>query len=724
MRGLAHVVAILVSGLVLGVSGAEASTITVSTTSDSASGAGQCSLREAIADVNTPGTTGDCAMSDDVSNTIVLGPHEYDLTIHPDATDAQETGDLDVTGTTPLTIEGAGAGATTISGATLQDRILHVLAGATVTIKDLTITGGHAPNGANGDNGATTPFPVTPTAGGSGFAGGGIRNEGALTLEDVAVTNNTAGSGGRGGAGTPDALGTGENGMPGGAGGAGGGIYNAAPGSLTLTNVTVSGNSAGNGGMGGQGGLGASSATGGKGGDGGCCGDGGGLDNAGGQVTITGSTFSGDHAGAGGSGGLGEEPSSGFGGAGGQGQGGSSGGAIATGGATATMSITNSTLSGNFAGAGGNGGNGGATSDVPIVNWASGGGAGNGSTGGGLFVSGGATATLTNVTIDANQVGGPGTPGTVGSTPSCGGPNCGHPLPGTPGNPAFGGGVYDSTTPATTLTDSLLAANELGNCAGNLTDGNHNLSFGVSAGCPAGFAHGDPKLGSLADNGGPTQTVALQAGSAAIGQGAGCAATDQRGVARPAKCDIGAYELSAPTVTTGQATGVGQSTATLHGTVTANQAQASAYFEIGGVKTTVQQVAGGAPVVLTANVTGLKPGTTYHYELVATSSDGTATGNGTLTTTKPAPPAVTHLKIKRSKVTYKDSEAGTTSFVISRCKQKHRCRRVRTVKRHSGKGSNHFKLETAGLEHGRYELSATPSADGVRGRTVSVKFKI
>jgi CSLREA domain-containing protein len=56
----------------------------------------------------------------------------------------------------------------------------------------------------------------------------------------------------------------------------------------------------------------------------------------------------------------------------------------------------------------------------------------------------------------------------------------------------------------------------------------------------------DPLLGRLADNGGPTATQALPAGSPAIDAGAadGCPQHDQRGVARPqgGACDIGAYE--------------------------------------------------------------------------------------------------------------------------------------------------------------------------------------
>ncbi len=57
----------------------------------------------------------------------------------------------------------------------------------------------------------------------------------------------------------------------------------------------------------------------------------------------------------------------------------------------------------------------------------------------------------------------------------------------------------------------------------------------------------DAGLGVLADNGGPTLTHALLAGSPAIdsANAAVCPATDQRGVIRPqgAGCDVGAYEL-------------------------------------------------------------------------------------------------------------------------------------------------------------------------------------
>src|ERR1700722_13879233 len=151
--------------LAFGFTTAGAAQLTVNTTTDDAPpGDGLCSLRKAIEAVNTPGSIGDCAMADDLSNTIVLGSGQYELTIKPTGADDQSTGDLDVNATAaPLTIEGAGVGTTTIDGSALQDRILHVLAGTEVTIENLTMSGGHAVDGANGSNAINVPSPTAPT---------------------------------------------------------------------------------------------------------------------------------------------------------------------------------------------------------------------------------------------------------------------------------------------------------------------------------------------------------------------------------------------------------------------------------------------------------------------------------------------------------------------------------------------------------------------------------
>ena len=71
-----------------------------------------------------------------------------------------------------------------------------------------------------------------------------------------------------------------------------------------------------------------------------------------------------------------------------------------------------------------------------------------------------------------------------------------------------------------------------------------------TAGTCSGFAgdtvSSNPKIGQLANNGGPTKTVALLAGSPAIDHTNGCFAFDQRGVDRgldpDGRCDSGAYE--------------------------------------------------------------------------------------------------------------------------------------------------------------------------------------
>lgn len=59
-----------------------------------------------------------------------------------------------------------------------------------------------------------------------------------------------------------------------------------------------------------------------------------------------------------------------------------------------------------------------------------------------------------------------------------------------------------------------------------------------------GTTFSDPKLGELADNGGPTKTIAPAADSPAAGAGKNCPATDQRGNPRKSDgCTAGAYEL-------------------------------------------------------------------------------------------------------------------------------------------------------------------------------------
>jgi hypothetical protein len=108
------------------------------------------------------------------------------------------------------------------------------------------------------------------------------------------------------------------------------------------------------------------------------------------------------------------------------------------------------------------------------------------------------------------------------------------------------------------LRNAILAGDSGTQCAlgsAVLSDQGGNFSTDGSCGFTAVTSRsGIPitvlALGPLADNGGPTQTIALLPGSVAADAGVACPppATDQRGVPRPqlAGCDSGAFELEPP----------------------------------------------------------------------------------------------------------------------------------------------------------------------------------
>ena len=107
------------------------------------------------------------------------------------------------------------------------------------------------------------------------------------------------------------------------------------------------------------------------------------------------------------------------------------------------------------------------------------------------------------------------------------------------------------TSGSGTIKNTIVASNSFSQCLvfTTITSAGHNLSGDSSCSFTAtgDLQNTNPLLGPLADNGGPTQTHALLAGSPAIDAGSpDCPppAADQRGVARPqgTACDIGAYE--------------------------------------------------------------------------------------------------------------------------------------------------------------------------------------
>jgi hypothetical protein len=168
--------------------------------------------------------------------------------------------------------------------------------------------------------------------------------------------------------------------------------------------------------------------------------------------------------------------------------------------------------------------------------------------GGGLFNVGG-TVRISNSTFannSANNVGGgllTETGGTVRISNST-----------FANNSAVAGGGLSEIGSNLFVGGSIVANNSGGNCLGPVIDQGYNLESGTDCGFTGtgDLQNTDPKLdpNGLQNNGGPTQTLALEPDSAAVDHiptGSSCPATDQRGVSRPqgSACDIGAFEMTA-----------------------------------------------------------------------------------------------------------------------------------------------------------------------------------
>ena len=372
--------------------------------------------------------------------------------------------------------------------------------------------------------------------------GGGISNYGTLTLANSTVSGNESQLGG--GIYNNEGTVTLDNStISGNAATDGGGIFND-NGTLALTNSTVGGNrvEGGDGGIFNVGTLTISSST---------ISDntadtqGGGIYNAtqGATLTLTNSTVSGNIARFGGeAGGIFNEGTLTLTITTISGNEANDGGGIFN---VGTVTLTNSPVSANTATKSDGILNGGAmtlSSSTIRENTAD-------SQGGGIYnATQGATLTLTNSTVSGNSAahgGGIFSEGTAtlgNSTVS--------------GNTATDGGGGISNTAfgaAISLVNTILAGNTADSgidCTGDLTSLGHNL-VGSTAGCGFSPATGDlvnvnPMLAPLADNGGPNFTQAVLPGGPAFdaGDDEACTDTDQRGVTRPqgVACDIGAYE--------------------------------------------------------------------------------------------------------------------------------------------------------------------------------------
>ena len=410
----------------------------------------------------------------------------------------------------------------------------------------------------------------------------------------------------------------------GGAPSQGGAVHNS--GTATLDLCTLAGNSA-NGGGGGQ-----EFNTGLDGQEG----SGGAIFNQGtltaDRTTLSGNTATGGGGGAGGT----DWEGHGYGGASG---GGAKGGAVCN---LGSLCITRSTLASNVVAAGWAGPGG-----PPATGSSSDGGAGGyggSGLGGALFSAGQASLVNCTVAFNTGQGGGGGSGG--------------YGAAGGNGGDGFGG--VDGTC---NLTNCTLASNQgiagSGGAGGQGSSGagrsgTTGAAWGgtacgpmtntlIASNTPAGGdTFPDPKLGPLADNGGPTLTMALLPGSPAIDAGDTSLAptNDQRGFPRPAglAADIGAFEYGSivlwpPQVSTSPATDVSTNSATLNGTVNPIGWPTTAWFQWGattnyGNLTPATDVGSGTTALpLFAPLAGLTPNVTYHFRIAATNDYGLAYGS-------------------------------------------------------------------------------------------------
>lgn len=197
--------------------------LTVDSTADSIAHDGACTLREAIINANNDDQAGstDCPAGSG-ADIINLPAGTYILAITGMEEDAAATGDLDIED--DLTIIGEGRNLTVIDGGGI-DRVVDISSEITIEISGVTVENGNCLCG-----------------------GGGISNEGTLTITNSAVNSNKASSGGgiyNGGrsAATMNLI---NVTVAGNTAGAGGGIVNGGTSAATmnLINVTVSGNTA------------------------------------------------------------------------------------------------------------------------------------------------------------------------------------------------------------------------------------------------------------------------------------------------------------------------------------------------------------------------------------------------------------------------------------------------------------------------------------------------
>lgn len=590
LRRLGVLVALAVPAALIAAPAASAASFTINDVNDAplanpagttcvSTNAGGCTLRAAVQAADNAGG----------ATTITVPGGDFQLSIPATVgggADDPSTGDLDVTTGTALTIVGSGASSTIID-ATHTDRAFAVHGGASLAISGVTVQNGSQPN--------ATPSSYSVGSG----DGGAFYNDGSLSVNASVLTNDSANEAGVVYADTAASATSITNSTVTGANSANyGGVIYAVSGTVTFTGDAITHNSADE-----EGGVlyagdvgntvgavtiaGSTVSNNVADSDGGAIfldegtsslsisnstvndnstsdSDGGAIeDDDASTVTVSGSTFSGDDAGDAAGGAIymdgADFSAGGVSGSTFTNDGGDEGGAIYVDGSsgTATQLITTSTFAHNDAvdDEGGaiydDGGNLTLSQSTFTDNNAA-------DYGGAFYYDSGDGLALTNDTFDGNQSSDGGaiyldlvaTTGTIALLNDTISRNSGY----------DGGGIANPQD-ANTIENTIVAGNfggtgaaGGGDCYGTAaTDNAAAADIGGNIDsdgtCFSDTVAGDhtsvnPGLGMLANNGGALQTDALLSGSPAIGDAitAACPATDERGVARPAACDSGAFQ--------------------------------------------------------------------------------------------------------------------------------------------------------------------------------------
>lgn len=216
-RTLQHKLARSLAGaallLALGQGVATAATIPVTTNDPRVRPDGQCSLIEAIVNANNDAVThADCA-SGSGADTIVL-PANADVTLRAKYDNTYGRTGLPLI-TSSITIEGNGS--KIVSRGARKFRLMAVSNSGNLTLQDLTLSRGSSVYGGGVfNNGTLTVANSTISGNKASSHGGGVSNQGMLNIDNSTISKNSASLGG--------------------------GVYNSPSGTLTIDNTTISGN--------------------------------------------------------------------------------------------------------------------------------------------------------------------------------------------------------------------------------------------------------------------------------------------------------------------------------------------------------------------------------------------------------------------------------------------------------------------------------------------------